>query len=108
MPIKVVDKKEITIAEAKRMLGGIGDLNQFQTRTLDYASKFSKVDPQKAEELMSKLAEKFEISRKEAVQVVNCMPQSIEELRVFFSTSRRKIMVTSQLEEMLKLLDEYR
>ncbi|MDQ1281079.1 MAG: hypothetical protein QG670_2343 [Thermoproteota archaeon] len=108
MPIRVVDKKEITIAETKKMLEGIGELSQFQTRTLDYANKFSKIDPQKAEELVNKLTVKFEISRKEAVQVVNCMPQSIEELRVFFSTSRGKIMVTSQLEEMLKLLDEYR
>ena len=108
MPKRITDRREIAIPEAKKLLEGVGEMNQFQTRTLDYASKFSKVDPQRAEELVSKLVEKFEISRKEAVQVVNCMPQSIEELRVFFSTSRKKIMVTSQLEEMLKLLDEYR
>ena len=108
MPKRIVDKKEITISEAKRLLEKVGDLNQFQLRTLDYATKFSKIDPLKAEELVNRLVEKFEISRKEAVQVVNCMPQSLEELRVFFSTGRKKIIITSQLEEMLKSLDEYR
>ncbi len=76
MPIKVIEKKEITIAETKKMLEGIGELSQFQSRTLDYTNKFSKIEPQKAEELLASLIEKFEISRREAVQVVNHCGQS--------------------------------
>ena len=105
---RVVNKKEVTISEAKKRMENIGDLSQFQQRTFSYTAKFSKIDSSKAEELVTKLVEKFDISRKDAVQVVNCMPQSIEEMRVFFSTDRKKLIVTSQIEEMLKLLDEYR
>ncbi len=62
----------------------------------------------KAEELVEKLMDTFMIERKDAVQVVNCMPASIQELRVFFSTGRKRIILTSQLEEMLRILNEYR
>lgn len=108
MPRKVVGKKEITVSEAKKILEGVKELNLFQLRTLDYAKKFSKTDPSKAEELVNLLIEKFKIEWKDAVQVVNCMPESIQELRVFFSTGMKRIILTSQLEEMLRILDEYR
>jgi len=105
---RVVNKKEISIAEAKKMMENIGELSQFQQRTFSYVSKFSKIDASKAEELVKKLVERFDISQRDAVQVVNCMSESIEELRVFFSTTKKRVIVTSQIEEMLKLLDEYR
>ena len=108
MPRKIVVKKEITISEAKNLLERINELNQLQLRTFEYAKKFSKIDPQKAEEIVNALMDKFKIERDDAVQVVNCMPQSIQELRSFFSTGAKKIILTSQLEEILKILDQYR
>jgi len=38
---------------------------------------------------------------------VNCMPESIEEIRVFLAGGR-KIVETSKLQGILSLLDEYR
>ena len=108
MPMKIVSRKEITIAETRKLLTQIKEPDQFQLRTLDYANKFAKHDDIKAEELVEKLMETFMIERKDAVQVVNCMPASIQELRVFFSTGRKRIILTSQLEEMLRILNEYR
>lgn len=108
IPQTVVDKKTITIAEAKELLEKIEKINQFQTRTLDYARKFSKIDPNKAKALVEKLIQEFEIEREDAVEVVNCMPNSIEELRVFFSIGRKKLILSSQLEKMLKIIDHYR
>ena len=108
MPKRFVGKMEISIPETKRILENIGELNQFQLRTFDYVNKFSKIDALKAEELANRLVEKFDISKKEAIQVVNCMPKSLEELRTFFSLGKKKIIIMSQLEEMLKLLADYR
>lgn len=108
MPKKILGEKEISIPEAKKILENLENPNQFKVRTLDYAVKFSKIDSLKAKELVEKLVEKFEILRTDAVQIVNCMPKSIEELRVFFTASEKKIIVTSKLEEILKLLGEYR
>ena len=108
MPRKIRSKKEITIAEAKRLLEAVEEPNLFQLRALEYANKFSKLDAAKAEALVDLLMERFMVDRKDAVQVVNCMPASLQELRAFFSTGRKRIILTSQLEDMLEILESYR
>jgi len=74
---------------------------------LDYAAKFSKIDAEKAEKLLAELKEMELLDEEEAVQIVNCMPKSIEELRVFLAGGR-KIVETAKLESILSLLDKYR
>ena len=108
MPEKIVDKREITIAEGKQILEKLDNLNPFQVRTLEYANKFAKINASKATELVEKLIKEFDIERKDAIEVVNCMPTSIEELRAFFSTGRKRLVITTHLEKMLKLLDDCR
>ena len=108
MPKKIVTKKEIPIPEVREILKNVEDLSQFQARAFEYAKKFSKIDSSKAHELTDLLIEKFKIERKDAVQVVNCVPASVQELRTFFSTGSKRIILTSQLEEMLKILNQYR
>ncbi len=109
MPKKVLKEKIVTVSQVKGMLEAIGEenLDQFQRRSLDYASKFSKIEAAKAEELVEKLTGQFGLEEDEAVQVVNCMPESIEEVRVFLAAGR-KIVETSKLEGILALLDKYR
>ncbi|HYB92971.1 MAG TPA: RNA polymerase Rpb4 family protein [archaeon] len=110
MPKKSLSEKPITIASVKKILEERGEteLDQFQHRTLDFVQKFAKLDANKAEELVGKLTEKFGVDTKESVQIVNCMPKSVEELRIFFAVGKRRIIATAQLEDILKLLDEYR
>lgn len=109
MPRKALKERPITVPEVKETLEAIGEerLNQFQRRTLDYAAKFSKVDPDTAETLVDNLVKQFELEEEEAVQIINCMPESIQEIRVFLAGGRR-MMETSKLERMLAFLDEYR
>jgi DNA-directed RNA polymerase subunit F len=105
---KIVNQKEITISETKKILEKIDNLNPFQIRTLEYTNKISKIEPSKAVELVDKLIDEFKIERKDAIEVVNSMPKSIEELRAFFSIGRKRLVITAQLEKMLRLLDNYR
>jgi len=109
MAKNAIREKNLTISQVKKLLVSLGEenLDQFQRRTLDYASKFSKVDAKASEKLMEKLVEKFGLEEEEAIQVVNCMPKSVEELRVFLSGGR-KIIETSKLEAIVNLLDENR
>jgi DNA-directed RNA polymerase subunit F len=46
-------EKKLTLPEVKKILESIGEenLDQFQRRTFDYVSKFSKVDAEAAENL---------------------------------------------------------
>jgi len=109
MPKKVLKERIISVPQVKGILEAIGEesLDQFQRRSLDYASKFSKAEATKAEELVEKLTGQFGLEELEAVQVVNCMPESVEEIRVFLAGGR-KIIETSKLKGILALLDEYR
>ncbi len=104
-----VTEKRLTLPQVKRVLEAIGEenLDQFQRRTLDYVNKFSKLDAKVAEELLEKLVKEFDLEEAEAVQVVNCMPETVDELRVFLA-SGRKIVETAKLEAIIALLDDSR
>lgn len=102
-------EKKLTHPQVKKLLESLGEenLDQLQRRTLDYLSKFSKIDVEDAEKLVEKLVTEFGLDEEEAVQIVNCMPRTIEELRVFLAGGR-KIIETSKLEMVVNLLNEYR
>ncbi len=102
-------EKRLTLPQVKKVLEAIGEenLDQFQRRTLDYVNRFSKVDAKAAENFFKKLVKEFGLEEAEAVQVVNCMPETVDELRVFLA-SGRKIIETAKLEAIIVLLDTSR
>jgi len=107
LPLKKVENKPVTIPEVKKILENLGrELNQFQRRTLDYTMVFSKLESEKATELLLKLVKDFGIDEKEAVQIVNCMPESIEELRIFLP--KHRVIETEKLQKMVELINSYR
>jgi DNA-directed RNA polymerase subunit F len=109
MSKKPVEDKPLTVPQVKKLLESMGEehLDQFQRRTLDYTAKFSKIAPENAEKLMQKLLKEYELELDEAVEIVNCMPESVEEIRVFLGGGK-KIIETSKIEAILSLLNEYR
>jgi DNA-directed RNA polymerase subunit F len=104
-----LSENKLVLPQVKKILESIGEANldQFQRRTLDYVNKFSKVEAAGAEGLLEKLVKEFGLDEAEAVQIVNCMPESVGELRVFLAGGR-KIIETSKLEAIVSLLDESR
>jgi DNA-directed RNA polymerase subunit F len=109
MSKREISENRLTIPQVKKVLEAIGEenLDQFQRRTLDYVNKFSKVDPEKAEELLQTLVKEYEIDEAEAVQIINCMPETVDELRVFLAGGR-KIIETAKLRAIVELLNENR
>jgi DNA-directed RNA polymerase subunit F len=99
----------LTLPQVKKVLETIGEenLDQFQRRTLDYVSKFAKADPAKAEELTAMLVKEYELDEVEAVQIINCMPETVDELRVFLAGGR-KIIEGQKLEKIVSILNENR
>lgn len=108
MPRRLIKIRPLTIPEVKAILESLGEENmdQFQRRTLDYVTKMSYLDPKSAEKLFEELKAEG-ILEEEAVQIVNIMPKSIEELRAILSGGR-KIIETQALEKILSILDKYR
>jgi DNA-directed RNA polymerase subunit F len=109
MSEKGMTEKKLSLPQVKSLLESIGEANldQLQRRTFDYVSKFSKTDPGSAVQLVGKLVTDYGLDEVEAVQIVNCMPKSVEELRVFLAGGR-KIIETAKLESIVNLLDENR
>lgn len=106
---KALKERIVTVPQVKEALENIGEerLDQLQRRSLDYATKFTKTDSNKIETFLTDLKEKFELNEEEAVQIINAMPESIQEIRVFLAGGR-KIIETSKLEKILAFLNKYR
>ncbi len=109
MAQRELSETRLTLPQVKKVLESIGEenLDQFQRRTLDYVSKFAKVDPAKAEELEAMLVKEYELDEVEAVQIINCMPETVDELRVFLAGGR-KIIEAQKLEKIVNILNESR
>jgi DNA-directed RNA polymerase subunit F len=109
MAKKSTTEKKLTLPEVKKALGSLGEenLDQFQRRTFDYVTRFSKLEAEDAENLVPQFVNEFGLEEDEAVQVINCMPKSVDELRVFLAGGR-KIIETSKLETIINLLNEHR
>ena len=101
--------KKLTLPEVKKLLESMGEenLDQLQRRAFDYVSKFSKADAEAAQKLVTTLVTEFGLEEDEAVQIVNSMPKSVDELRVFLAGGR-KIIDASMLKTIVNLLDEHR
>ena len=104
-----LSENRLTLPQVKKVLEAIGEekLDQFQRRTLDYVKKFSKADAKTAEKLVKKLVKDFDLDEAEAVQVLNCLPETVDELRVFLAGGR-KIIETAKLEAIVSLLNDSR
>ena len=100
------EKKLLTVPEANQILSKIDveKADQIQKRTLDYTTKFSKAQSDSAKKLRKELETECGLSEEEAVELVNIMPKSVEELRTFTS-GWRKLLSTETLEKILKILN---
>jgi len=109
MSKETATERKLTLPNVKKTLDSIGEenLDQLQRRTLDYVAKFAKVDADAADKIVVKLVNEFGLDENEAVQVVNCMPRTVDELRVFLAGGR-KIIEVSTLKAIIGLLDEHR
>jgi DNA-directed RNA polymerase subunit F len=104
-----LNEKKLTLPQVKKELAALGEenLDQFQRRTFDYVSKFVKIEEAAVEGLLERLVNEFGLDEDEAVQVVNCAPESVDELRVFLAGGR-KIIEAAKLEAIVALLNDNR
>ena len=102
---KKTEKKLLTMPEANQILQkmDIEKADQIQKRTLDYTTKFAKAQSDAAKKLRKELETECSLSEEEAVELVNIMPKSMEELRTFTS-GWRNLLSTENLEKILKIL----
>ena len=74
-----------------------------QTKTLQYLKKFSKIDGETAEKIKRRLLEIEEIDEEKAVQIVNILPKTQEEIKEIF---HEKIIIGELASKILTVLRE--
>jgi DNA-directed RNA polymerase subunit F len=109
MPRKVIEERRVTIAEARRILekAKSDELGEFQRRTLDYTVKFTRTAGSEASKLVDDLVSQFKFDRSEAIQIANCMPTTVEEIRAILAIKGRVVPV-AQLDDVLKIVNNHR
>ena len=103
----VIDRKEITIGEAKKLLEVHGEnLDPLQRRVLDYTTKFSKLSPNDSVTMVEELVKDDLIEKSLAVQIVNSMPVNVEEVRAFLG--RQRIISEEAINAIMGIIEKYR
>ena len=104
---EIIKKEIVTLPHVKEILESVkpDDMDQIQRWTADYVTKFAKVDSKKAQKMVRQLVEQCDLTEEEAVEVVNIMPVSLEELRAF-TFGWKKLILTETLDKMLAILKE--
>jgi DNA-directed RNA polymerase subunit F len=98
-------KEVISLPQVKKVLEEVKpeEMDQIQRWTYDYVRKFAKTDAESAQRMVKRLVEECDIKPEEAIEIVNIMPISIEELRAF-TYGWKKLILTETLEKMLSIL----
>ena len=104
---EVKKKQPISISEVKEILGknDPDSMDQIQRWTLDYVSKFAKIDAKNAKKMKQQLIKECGLTEEEAVEIVNILPTTLAELRSF-TFGWKKLILAETLEKMLKIIKE--
>ncbi|MFW9768067.1 MAG: RNA polymerase Rpb4 family protein [Candidatus Thorarchaeota archaeon] len=106
MPKEIISEEEVTLPQVKKLLaqrGKEGELSFQQSITLEHASAFSRMAPAVSVKVVEKLMKSYDMSRSQAVQIVNIAPTTIEELKSTLS-SRTTNLTDEQLIEIVDLI----
>ena len=95
----------ITLPDVKEILETkkVDEMDQIQRWTYDYVGKFAKTNSKIGKKMVDELVNQCELKEEEAVEIVNVLPTSLEELRAF-SFGWKKLVLTENLEKMLSIL----
>ncbi len=109
MSKRISDYEDITNAEALAVLRNIlatyGSSPKLET-SMEYLSKFSKTSSDNAKNLVKELEEKFGLTKVTAIQLVNIMPQSVDEIKSIISSEKGEFK-NEELQEILNILSKY-
>ncbi len=106
MPREVVSEEEIPLPQVKKLLtkrGKDGELSFQQSITLEHASTFSKMAPAESGKLVERLMKNYNLTRFQAVQIVNIAPVNVEELRTVLNVKSTDL-TEEQLEEITQIV----
>ncbi|MFX1474586.1 MAG: RNA polymerase Rpb4 family protein [Promethearchaeota archaeon] len=104
---KILEAEPLTLAEVKQSLtkrGRKAELSYIQRVTLEYTTRFSPLTARKTRSIVNKLVKKFDMEENLAIQLVDILPTTTEELASFLSKASRTYSEEEQ-EKILEILE---
>ncbi|HJR85969.1 MAG TPA: RNA polymerase Rpb4 [Nitrososphaeraceae archaeon] len=100
---KITKKEMIALPDVKEILEAkkVDEMDQIQRWTYDYVNKFSKISRKQSQKLVSELVSQCNLTEEEAVEIVNILPSTLEEIRAF-TFGWKKLILTSTSESILQ------
>lgn len=100
---KITKKEIIALPDVKEILEAkkVDEMDQIQRWTYDYVNKFSKISRKQSQKLVSELVNQCDLTEEEAVEIVNILPSTLEEIRAF-TFGWKKLILTSTSESILQ------
>jgi DNA-directed RNA polymerase subunit F len=100
---KITKKEMISLPDVKEILEAkkVDQMDQIQRWTYDYVNKFSKITRKQSQKLVSELVSQCGLTEEEAVEIVNILPTTLEEIRAF-TFGWKKLILTSTSESILQ------
>jgi DNA-directed RNA polymerase subunit F len=107
---KVASEKPVPLAKVLEILEDRkkqDELEYEQRLAYDYAQKFARPDPEKAEKLISELLALGKFKERQAVILVDLMPETKEDIELIFAKERTRLD-EEDIKKVLELLGKYR
>lgn len=104
---EVRSRRTITISEVRDILDNVDPekIDQLQKRTKDYVEKFAKLETKAAQEAVKRLVKECNLTTEEATELVNILPKTNAELRVF-TAGWKKLLPAETVEKIFSILKE--
>ncbi|CCC82692.1 RNA polymerase Rpb4 family protein [Thermoproteus tenax] len=108
MSVKKIRKSEdITNAKALDILRAFSqsyETTEVQRKTIDFLEKVTAIDANAAESKVEELISRFGFARVTAIQLVNILPEDVEELKMLLQMLERREFSDDEIKEMLKII----
>ena len=110
MPKEIVSEEEVPLPQVKKLLtkrGKEGELSFQQSITLEHASTFSRMAPAESVKMVERLMKNYDMTRFQAVQIVNIAPVNVEELKTVLDVKATDL-TEEQLAEITEIISSKR
>lgn len=108
MPKEILNKEPTSLPEVVALFNKrkkAGELNYLQRIALEHAQRSSKINAKQAKTLIKTLMTDFELSEQIAINIVNFMPETVDELRIFIQDAS-KVYSSEEVQKILKAVSD--
>lgn len=108
MPKEIIKKERVSLPEVNTIFNKRkkdGELNYLQRIAHEHAQRSAKINTRSARSLHRKLMEEYELSDEIATNIINFVPETVDEMRVFIQDASR-VYKTEEVQGMLDLVSE--